>query len=247
METFKYLIVDESPPGAASLMINLSHCSNENEIFVGIVTSENKATQLIETLHPDIIFLNLMGYEEFKNGLREKIRINGYNPEIVYFSQNPTNSVEIKPILKEDNCLIIEPEKLEELKNCLSHITHRVIAKRKTISSLSRLGLTGIKGPILVNPEKLAFLEADGHYTNIYMNKPEHEIVCQGISCIVNLLPNSSFFRADRSTVINLNWLESVNIKRKSCTLRYGSYSFQKILSPTALNRLLKKIENINL
>lgn len=65
-----------------------------------------------------------------------------------------------------------------------------------------------------VRPEDLILLESEGNYTRLYFaaagNRPP--LVLKSLSALEQRLPGTSFFRANRKQLINLNRIRAVNL-----------------------------------
>jgi DNA-binding LytR/AlgR family response regulator len=77
----------------------------------------------------------------------------------------------------------------------------------------------------LINPADILCLEAESSYTRLVYEPDKDEIVCLNIGAIEDILPSETFFRISRSHLINLDYLESVNRKTKTCTLSRNTFS----------------------
>jgi DNA-binding LytR/AlgR family response regulator len=69
------------------------------------------------------------------------------------------------------------------------------------------------------------------------------ELICQSMRSIESELPAKNFFRIDRSSLVNINIVESIDIKKQICILRENTYSQSVEMSLIGLKRLMARLE----
>ena len=88
---------------------------------------------------------------------------------------------------------------------------------------------------------QIVYSEADGNYTRIHLLSGKIETVTQNLGSIALILQRYNFFRMNRSSLVNLDYVSIVNRKAGICTLEYNDVEVQ-VRAPAQKIRQLEKL-----
>jgi two-component system, LytTR family, response regulator len=210
----KAILIDDEPDGIKTLQKMLErHCP-----FVNIVaTCLNAATakQQIETLKPDIIFLDIQmpgksGMEmigELTNKDFEIIFVTAHSEYMLQALQYSAADYLLKPV-DEDRLVEavqraekrLQDGKKEELTETLLYNMAKV-----GYPAEMRLTLPTLKGFIILKLDEILYCEAERSYTVFHLEDKKTVTVSKPLIEYENILDSSSFFRVHKSFLINLH------------------------------------------
>lgn len=217
------IIVDDEKE-ARNLLENLLSDFQEIEI----ISKESNVDSAIATIiehKPDIIFLDIEMHG--KDGFDLVYEINNYNIKTTIIFVTAYNKYAIKAfkyaafdyLLKP-----VDPDIIQQTLNRYKLEKHNYnladkIEKLKCFLQPEKLKFNTKTGFILINPEDIVYCEAEGNYTNMYLTNGKNEFLTRQLGQIESALPDDPFFRINRSVIINMNYLSSVNRKSKTVIL----------------------------
>jgi two-component system, LytTR family, response regulator len=86
-------------------------------------------------------------------------------------------------------------------------------------------------GYILVDPDEIVLVRADGNYVEIFLRNEEKLLVSQPLGHLAEILPAKVFVRVSRSSIINMKYLRQVDKKCRKAILKAGEIQFQANIS----------------
>lgn len=243
MNSISYLIIEDEIKSRQTLLKKIDLCNLEELTCAGIAVNSEEATWLIGKNHPDVILIDINLPD--KNGFEclEKIKEENYFPEIIFTSAYNENEYLLKALKTGPVNYLLKPIDINELKASFTKAISRVQLKQNKISAFGKKKLIGIKEVLYLKPEHIAYCRADGHYSNVFLTNGKLELICQSIGSIEKDLPSNIFFRIDRSSLININLVESIDLKKQTCLLRDNEFSLNVEISLIGLKRLMLKLE----
>jgi two-component system LytT family response regulator len=243
MQEVTYVIVEDEQKSRQTLLQKIDLCNLSNLLCVGLASDFDEAQLLIENNHPDILLLdiNLPG----KNGFEclEAIKTVDYNPETIFTSAYSQNEYLLKALKSGAVNYLIKPIPMDELTASLVTAISRVELKRNQISTSGKIKLNGTKEVLFLKLEQIAYCKADGHYSQVFLTTGKIETICQRIGSLEKILPGNMFFRTDRSTLINSNLIESIDLKKQTCKLIHEDFLQIIDVSVIGLKRLIERLE----
>ncbi len=174
---------------------------------------------------PDIIFLDIVMPE--RNGMKlvELFKKRELNSIIVIVSglkeaaikaiKNNVYDFILKPIKEEELNRIIDKYRLNKSTN-LDKKLNKIL---NNVDEHKRIKISSTFNHTIVSPKEILYCEADGSYTNIYLDDGRMEVANNYLGQLEKMLSNQHFFRIRRSLLINLNKLKYINTSENSCTL----------------------------
>ena len=103
-----------------------------------------------------------------------------------------------------------------------------------------KLSLRTASGKVSIVPADITYISADGNYSLLctFSNK---EQVLESMSALEQLLDPTTFVRIDRSTIVNLQRVYKVNVKRHICTfISTAGTVMETELSKIGIDRLMQ-------
>jgi len=209
----KVLIVDDEKGPQETLENLLSELKQVQ--LLGKASSIDEAEKMIETLAPQLIFLDI----EMPGGTGFELleRIQEINFDIIFttaYDQYAIKAIRysaldylLKPIDPEELNKAVERFKLKE------HDRELINSKFKTLlnnisgeSSNQKIAIPDGEGLNFVKLNEIIHFESEGSYTNMYVvGQEKPTLISKPIGDYEEMLQNESFFRLHRSHLINLN------------------------------------------
>ena len=233
----KVLIVDDE-----SYALDLMESLLKNHDYVTVVGKAMDRAQAMEQMintQPDLIFQDIQMNDV--NGIQmiEDYRKHHFTGKVVFVTAHSEYAIEA--IKKEAYDYLLKPVDIEELKSLMLRFqSDRMKPEDPVIQKINKLKIPSRTGYSLVTIEDIVYCEADGNYTKIIMSTGEQITTSMNLGRVESDLPETMFFRLNRSVVINFSYLSAVNKGAKNCTIKSGmkEYVFQ------VSARMLKNLEN---
>jgi two-component system, LytTR family, response regulator len=209
----KALLIDDEPDGIRTLEKMLTRHCPQVEI-AGTCSNAMAAKQMIESVKPDVIFLDIQ--MPGKSGIElltelapkdfEVIFVTAYNEYMLQALQFSAADYLLKPV-DEDRLIEavdrvqqrISEGKREDRDGVLMH--NLVTAGRP---AEMRLCLPTLKGFIVLKLEEIIYCEAERSYTVFHLDDRKTVTVSKPLLEYDNLLKDTSFLRIHKSFLINL-------------------------------------------
>lgn len=203
------LIIDDERLARVELRRLLSIYSNIH--IIGEAANAEDAIKMIHQLKPDLIFLDIQ--MPGKNGF-ELLEELDHTPDVIFttaydeyalkaFEFNALDYLQ-KPIL---------PRRLE---GALNKVFSRQNSEQEintsgntTLTDNDRIFVKDGDRCWFVRLADIKFFESEGNYVRIHFenNKP---LILKSLNSIDERLEHKTFFRASRSIIVNLKWIESI-------------------------------------
>jgi two-component system LytT family response regulator len=205
----KALIVDDERLARKELMKLLEeHPSIE---VIGEAMNAEEATQMVNDLNPDLLFLDIQMPGKTGFQLLEEL-------DAVPFVVFTTAYDEFALKAFEVNALdyLLKPIQAERLSETVSKILEKEKSRSSAVRSADKkLGLNDqvfVKDGDrcwFVSLNNVRMFESDGNYIKVYFdnNRP---MIHKSLNALDEKLDERAFFRASRKHIINLSWVESI-------------------------------------
>jgi two-component system LytT family response regulator len=206
------IIVDDEPK-ARRIMCTLveQHC--EDIQVLGTTDDVPSAVKMINKLQPDLVFLDIEmpGYTGFQLlDFFEEV-----NFQIIFTTAYSEYAIQAFQVSAID--YLLKPIEITPLRNAVKKAMDQqmVLDQNGKIEALKanlnpngtikKVALPVADGLILVEPEDILYLKADGSYTNILLADGQRLLVTKKIKEFDRILKHPCFFKSHRSFLINLN------------------------------------------
>jgi len=184
--------------------------------IVGQTGSVRKAKEMIRSLHPDIVFLDVQLEDGTGFDLLNNCSHNGF--QIIFttaYSKFALNAIKYSA-----TDYILKPVNPNELKQAIEKVT-KIKRKEKEFEMLKTVVKNNKKNPykitiktaeqIYMLPiDDIVRLEADGAYTTI-ITRDKRIVASKNIKHYENILPEDIFIRPHQSHLINKNFIGEIN------------------------------------
>lgn len=179
--------------------------------------------ELIKAEHPQIVFLDIempqysgLQILDFFKGQEITFQIiftTAYNHYAMEAFKLSATDYLLKPLDVEELILAVNKAILiNKQKSVNSKLEDLKIAFQQL--SLNKIILDIPKGIIFVNHDDVVFFEADGMYTNVYLQNGKIELICKPLKHFVDQLENKNlFYKPHRSYLINLKHIKELSKK----------------------------------
>lgn len=176
--------------------------------IIGSSDRATKAVEQINTLKPDLIFLdiNMPGMNGFE--LLEKL---DEAPDVIFVTAYDEYAIKAFEVNALD--YILKPINPERLKDAISKVEKKL--KDNASSAQDKLGLE--KKIFIKDGEKCFFvpvkdiflIESEGNYVKVYFENKK-PLLHKSLTYMDSRLPEDIFFRANRQFIINLNYIKNI-------------------------------------
>ncbi|WMI64336.1 LytTR family DNA-binding domain-containing protein [Aestuariibaculum sp. YM273] len=214
---FRTIIIDDEPPARLRLKKLLSHFSNDI-VIIAEAQSGVEAQELINTLKPDLIFLDIEmpGLTGFQ--LLEKLT---HMPMVVFCTAYDQYSLQAFETNSVD--YLVKPVRLERLEKTIEKLkrfrttpyeTHQLLDLVKTLTEkkdekvMTSLTVKKDEKLMFIKLEDVTYFESDERYVSVHTSKGKF-LTEQSLTKLEDKLPDY-FLRVHRSIIINTEHVEEV-------------------------------------
>lgn len=219
----KYLIVEDEARSRETLLKKIEMCNIPDLICSGMAANASEALMLSKLTPPDFLLLdiNLPG----KNGFELLAELNsmGINPQVIFTSAHTESQILINALKNGPVTYLVKPIDIDELENAIEK-TCTIIRNQKMKSNEQPLKIkfNGYMGQVFVSEEKILFIKADSYSSILTLDNGKTIQLSQSLADIEkeNLLSDPPFVKIDRSTIVNMNYIEQVLYKHNCLVIR---------------------------
>ena len=215
------IIIDDEPKAVSVLSSLVKRIDDLNE--VGRFTDPYLALSQVEELNPDLVFVDIE--MPHKNGFEvvDAIRLMGLKPTFVFTTGY--DQFAVKAIKKQAFDYLLKPITQSDILELIARIKHYNKLAKSTLNkypSNGRLRFNTLNGFYVVEVEEVAYVKADGNYSELHMRDGSSKLVTSNLARIEGLLSSVIFCRIGRSIIINTDFLTQVDRRRGNCILNTG-------------------------
>ncbi|ELR69879.1 two-component system, regulatory protein [Fulvivirga imtechensis AK7] len=204
----KVLIIDDERLARKEL-INLLQDYSQIEV-VGEATNADEAIELVNTLSPDLLFLDIQ--MPGKTGF-EMLEMLDNVPQVIFTTAYDEFALKAFEVNALD--YLLKPIQTERLNESINKLT----LKSKTVSSdLINSKKLCLEDQVFVKDgdkcwfvslSNIRLFESDGNYIKVFFdnNRP---MIHKSLNALDEKLDPRSFFRASRKHIVNLSWVEGI-------------------------------------
>jgi two-component system LytT family response regulator len=215
MKEIKAIIIDDEERARDSLSsIIKDYC--KDVLIVDTCSNVPDGVIAINKHKPDVVFLDIEMPDY--NGFELFSFFNEINFDIIFvtaYSQYAIKAFEVSAI-----DYLLKPVDIEALQKSLEKVktkqTQIALQKRLellkenfTAEEINKIALPMGDGLLFVEMKDIILFEADGAYTNLYMNNGSKILVSKRLKFFEDILQDrTNFFRPHRSHLININYIK---------------------------------------
>jgi two-component system LytT family response regulator len=199
----------------------------DNHADIEVVSScENAENALIETLRmqPDLLFLDIQLPDKSGLWLAEQLSqmiCDTFTPPGVIFTTAYTDSEYLLNAFRLAAIdYLVKPIQPDNLSEAIERFKQRTISTpgiqtlMHVIRSEKILRFKNYSGLILLKPEDIAYVKADGNYAQIGLACGDTEEIFERLGEIEKTLPSEIFLRIGKSLIINRGYVRRINTKK---------------------------------
>lgn len=245
----KYLIVEDEEKSRETLLKKISLCNFLNIECMGLAANATEAMFLSKMNRPDFLLLdiNLPGKDGFE--LLTDMRKEGIEPAVILTSAHTENHILLNALRHAPANYLVKPIDIDELETAIHKLCEQInnTVKQKTAMA-GKVRFQNCYGPIFLNQEQIMAIKAEQHYSILTLNNGEAVMLLQSIANIEREanLAFPPFFKADRSTILNLNFVESIHVKKNECILRNNDNKVIISIANIRISDLISKLDSFN-
>ncbi len=176
---------------------------------VGEAANADEALDMVDTLKPDLLFLDISMPE--KNGF-DFLEELTHSPEVIFVTAYDRYAIKAF----ETNALdyILKPVKQERLQQAIEKASKQI---EERIARAGNNNLTGNSQVFIKDGDKCYFvriadiflLESAGNYVKVYFENKK-PLLHKSLNLLEEKLPQDMFFRVNRQQMINLNYIQNI-------------------------------------
>lgn len=205
----KYIIIDDERLAREELK---SLLKNELQLeLVGEGANALEAIELIRTLAPDLVFLDIQ--MPGMNGI-EMLKQLEEIPQVIFTTAYDEYAIKAFEVDALDYLLKpIDPIRLEEaLKKISSQddfVSDVELEKRARLKSTDKVFIKDGDKCWLIELQKIRYFESEGNYVKVYFDN-QRPMILRSLNSLEEKLDSTLFFRANRKFIVNLQHVQSV-------------------------------------
>jgi len=224
MKQWKTLIVEDERFARIELNRLLEDYDQIN--VVGEASSVKEASQLIEMLSPELIFLDIDLGTHTGFDLLEMVEPTFHTIFVTAFDNFAIRAFEVNAL-----DYLLKPINPSRLSEAIARLGNPLVEKQAVfLKPYDKILIHSAHSSRFITVNSIEFIEANGDYTNIYCCDGVKGILHQTIAKWVMRLPSSAFVRVHRSYIININHID--RIQKKENGLKEILTEFNKRIIP---------------
>jgi two-component system LytT family response regulator len=214
------IIIDDEKPAREFLEKLINQYFSTKIIVLDTADSVEKGVELINKLHPELIFLDIEmkgedGFQLFKyfdNVFFDIIFTTAYKNYAIEAIKHSAIDYLLKPISYIDlNDAIKRLERKQTAATNQQRITALLENLNTDTTQFNKIALPTNSGYELEKISNILYCEGMDNYSKIITLQGREIILTKTLKYLEETLPNTIFFRIHKSTLVNLNYVQSYN------------------------------------
>jgi two-component system LytT family response regulator len=224
--SLRTIIIDDEPDSVKLLQLQLTQYCPHVEV-VGSYTEIDSALTGIETLHPDLLFLDIEmpvmnGFEMLEKVLHMDfciVFVTAYNQfALKAFRFNALDFL-VKPVdTKELTEAVAKAER--SMKPTSAQLS--MLQKQLRGEPVTRIAIPSQHGVSFIDLKEIVFVEANSNYSKLVLTDKRIFIISKTLKDVQEVLEEEHFLRVHRQYVINLNHVKQFNRSEGVLTMTNG-------------------------
>ncbi|MDG1475975.1 MAG: LytTR family DNA-binding domain-containing protein [Vicingaceae bacterium] len=161
----------------------------------------------VDKLKPDVVFLDIHMPGKDGFGVLEEL---DYMPHVIFITAYDEYAIKAFEVNALD--YLLKPIEVDRLREAINKV------KAELVEPVEKSEKLGVNDQVFVkdgdrcwfvNLSDVPMFESEGNYVRVYFDKNK-PLILKSLNNLSNKLDESTFFRANRKFIINLNWVESI-------------------------------------
>lgn len=213
----KTILIDDESHAIRSLNVLCNEFTEKVEV-IGKATKTLEAIKLINSLEPELIFLDIELSDGTGFDILETVKHSGFFT--VFTTAHSEYAIEAIKAKAFD--YLMKPINIDEFSTTVDKVFEAwqlnsdFTQSSKTHSNISIPTESGFKS---ININQIVLVNAEGSYTEIITSNEKPLLISRKLGQVEKALPSDSFFRANHSCIVNLKQVEEFNRKENTLTL----------------------------
>ena len=210
----KVVIIDDENSGRNVIRQYLALYCDDIEI-IGEADSVKSGVELLSKEHPDIVFLDIQMQDGTGFNLLEALPQRSF--KVIFVTS--FDQYALKAIKFSASDYILKPvdpdEFVEAVQNVQAELAKQSPVEDERIDELltnmnnfSKIGLPTANGILFFKVDDIVRCEADGAYTQFFMNNGEKVLVAKNLKIYEELFADNKFLRVHKSHLINTSYID---------------------------------------
>jgi two-component system LytT family response regulator len=202
----KTLIIDDERLARAELRSVLEPFKNIE--IVGEASNANEGIELIDSLQPDLIFLDIQMPERTGFEMLEEL---ANCPKVVFVTAYDEYAIKAFEVNAFDYLLKpVDPKRLEEVIEKLGKVEEEELkAPTSRLNADDKIFIKDGEKCWFVEMSKIRMFESDGNYVKVYFEK-SRPLILRSLNSLEDRLDPKTFFRANRKFIVNMNQISNI-------------------------------------
>jgi two-component system LytT family response regulator len=245
MKPFTAIIVDDEQE-ARDILANLLKDYVPDIRVVAQAASADEAIDFILQEDPDIVFLDID--MPGKNGFEVAHSISAQQLQTTIVFVTAYNQFAIDAIKCSAFDYLLKPVSLGDLKTCITRYraSNKVQNLQQSVNQLmnclnrEKLSFHSRTGTIFIDPQTIVYCEAEGNYTDLFLEEGKRQTVSQSLGSVETMLDGNGFSRISRSVIINRRFLNQISRKEKKCKLIAAEKEYSLEIKSSYMRKWMK-------
>ncbi len=211
------MVVDDEPPAIDALCFLIKKYCREMEV-VATASNPEDALRAIEEHRPQVLFLDIhLGTTQDIHWL-DKVGKSDF--DIVIVSAHNESMLDSLKLWK--SYYLLKPIDINEFLDVYDRIlSDRMNIKRR--GGKEKYVIKTRRGTIELELKDIVRMEAEGSYANVFLSDGRNHFVSKNLRLLLSEIDDERFYRASRSTVVNLNHIVSLSNNNQMLNLADGT------------------------
>jgi two-component system response regulator LytT len=241
MEKIVSALVIDDDPSARFLLEEFLKSDIRVNVLEGLDSAVN-AIETIESFNPDVIFLDInMPYE---NGLAfaSRLKETNNNPLLIFCSAYQSYAIDAFELRPFD--FITKPFGITEILKLIDKIVDEVelrTVRPDKVLSMQNLGKYKFKtsdGFVYLKPSEIIFVRSCINDCILSTNTGAILRIKSNLAEINKYICGAQFIKLSRSLIVNIDYIDSVDRKNRSCLVKVGNVKQEFIISTESICEL---------
>lgn len=222
-------------------------CKNGHAEVTGSTTNPEEAINLILTVEPDIVFLDIKMPGKSGFEILDDLRKIKRHPYIVFTTAYNEFAIKAFEYAAFDYLLKpIEPQRLSDtIIRCMEALRSGIAQRTdELLSTFKKLIFRNQSGIVFIDQDEIVYVEAEGNYSIFHLCNNKTETVTMNLGKVEEQLADHPFFRISRSFLINISFIKKLNTKQLNCTLAKNGFEFKCDISRDRIHDLLEMVKS---